>query len=339
MVTKAGLSTYSIGTYSEMIAAAAFIASGCEVAFPISNAKAWDLVVRWPEGQWQSVQVKTAHLKKDGKYPAVSLKKQKEGMVSVGVDLLIAVDPTTGILWKIPVGDRGCRWGTKLGKEYLWRGAIEPEALPMSPEGKPMMVAGGLTPAEERARIAASLPTERPEWASIETWGMVMRWAGGETCDVISKSAGSSSVAVYERIMRVFWRLGLVDPPAAYVRKTRGAPKGYKWGERMLEARTGRREKLAQERAMYREKLPQDKPASMLQATWEAVVRWCNGEGYKVIAGSQGTGIASAKDRIQRAIGSLKLDAHGVGSIRVENRAAPQPIVTGGWAYNLDAEE
>jgi hypothetical protein len=50
MIARGGLATGPLGTYSELIVTAAFLAEGCDVAFPLRNQRAWDLVVR--EAGW-----------------------------------------------------------------------------------------------------------------------------------------------------------------------------------------------------------------------------------------------------------------------------------------------
>jgi len=90
------------GKYSELMATAAFIADGRQVALPYGNQKDWDLLVQETGREWLRVQVKTAALISQGGAAVVNMHRT----YSVDdVDLLVAVYPPTGTMWKIPIGE------------------------------------------------------------------------------------------------------------------------------------------------------------------------------------------------------------------------------------------
>jgi hypothetical protein len=88
------LSTSTIGTTSEFIAAAALMQTGLEVAMRCNPAETWDLIARDPTtGKCYTYQVKTAYIRHDrGGNIVIDAKKGKGGIYTKDeIDFIVGV--------------------------------------------------------------------------------------------------------------------------------------------------------------------------------------------------------------------------------------------------------
>ena len=203
MNTREKLSTYRIGTYSELIVAAAFTAVGCDVALPIGNQSNWDLVAL-EDGKWITVQVKTVS---DAIKTAIPILQIRDPWKKNDFDLLVAVHPETGSLWKIKPREGVSSYS--LREEFMWRGAIERTATPHNLEFKPFSVTRAENLAEQRIEYMKRLPTEKPAKMSESTWFAVQKWCSGYGYSVIAKDLGISNIGTRERVVRGLYNLGI----------------------------------------------------------------------------------------------------------------------------------
>ena len=203
MNSREKLSTHKIGTYSELIVAAAFTATGCEVAMPIGNQSDWDLIVR-EDGKWLTVQVKTVSASAKGGIPTLQM---RDPWKHLDCDLIVAVHPETGSLWRIIPVDGRTSYG--LRRELLWRGAIEAHATPYCPTQKAFAILRSESLAEQRTHFRNRLPAEKPEYMSRETWEAIAKWCNGEGYKAIAKGLGISPIGARERIVRGLYRFGM----------------------------------------------------------------------------------------------------------------------------------
>lgn len=217
MLKREQLTTEKVGRYSELIATAAFVVDGAEVALPYGNQPCWDLVVRYPGGAWTTVQVKTASRERQCGYPVIGTSRggRTKGRYRIeDMDLAVIVHPETGSLWKIPSEVFCNRTTIILNEEYLWRGSIEITATPFAEGPKAIMVPrrnSRVHLANARSEIRARVPDVKPTWVSESSWEVTKRWCGGDGYKVIAKDMGVTQCAIRERILRVLHRLGLAD--------------------------------------------------------------------------------------------------------------------------------
>ncbi len=219
MIVRRDIGKAVLGDYSEMTAAAAFIVAGYEVAFPFGNQYRWDMVVRESlDAEWQAVQVKTVPRLRGGENPTLHVHRQdkaKSPYTEKDVQLLVAVHPESGTLWKVPVAYFSGTTKIKLPDEYLWRGRIERDRPVLSIKRVRVSLEGVHSKqSEQRSAIRLGLPTTKPEWISEATWGMTVRWCNGEGYKFIGKSYGLTQSRIRERIFRGLARLGLKELPA-----------------------------------------------------------------------------------------------------------------------------
>ena len=242
MVDRSVLSCNARGAYSELLVAAAFIADGFDVGLPFGNQAGWDLVVRGPESVWITVQVKTVSPLEGRAYPRISLSragrkgKQRNGELrgrytERDADLIVAVHPETGTLWKVPACEFSGRGGIRLVQDFIWRGNISEESFPL---GKPPRAISVIARAaiekqsrslfEERAAVRNLLPAERPEWASSKSWALTKGWCEGAGYKSLGAGVGICGPAARERVVRVLSRLGLMNMPGSISKKDRRPP-------------------------------------------------------------------------------------------------------------------
>lgn len=232
MVVTRGISSYSVGTCSELMAAAAFSAEGCDVAFPISNARGWDMVVRLPSGEWKSVQVKTGPLHRRKEFPTIQIARGGRAKRPVGsstrlgydpdvVDYLVVVDITSEIIWKIPMIEVAGMKRVRLDEKYLWQGLVEyVDCFKYKPR-KPYVVQCRESQAEQRASIRQQLPHIQPEGMSDKTWRAILGWCDGLGYKTISKEFGVSISSVRERIFRGLYAMKLRNLPETMIKKAK----------------------------------------------------------------------------------------------------------------------
>lgn len=228
MVSRVGIQKGALGDYGELIAAAAFLADRAEIAFPYGNQYKWDFLVREQDGcGWKSVQVKTVPKLSDGRGPKTLSVfhhgRQRLPYRLTDVDLIVAIHPETGTIWRIPAAVFDGRGNIALLDEYLWRGNVHREALPASSECGEIRVQRQMAAVYDkfrsaRATIRDGLPSERPGWLSVETWGMVGHWADGQGYKTISRKFDVTHARVRERIFRALNRLGLMAEIPASMR-------------------------------------------------------------------------------------------------------------------------
>ncbi len=209
--------TTALGDYSEMTVAAAFIARGYEVALPFGNSHRWDMVVRESAaGPWQSVQVKTIPRVKEGTNPALHVHRQNKERSPYTVDdiqLLVAIHPETGTMWKVPIEFFAGRKKIKLNDEHVWAGSIE-RTLVVGKNPTVSLKSLHARQAEERSAIKCALP-DKPATMSDDTWAMVLRWCNGYGFKLIAKDYSICTAAVAERVKRALKRVGLRYPEKA----------------------------------------------------------------------------------------------------------------------------
>ena len=102
------------GDYSELLALARLVREGYDVAIPYGNQAGWDLLVEI-DGKWEKWQVKTARRSKPGckslRVPCKRFRSLGDGKRAFikyedgDFDILLAVQPDTGWMWKIPFRD------------------------------------------------------------------------------------------------------------------------------------------------------------------------------------------------------------------------------------------
>lgn len=219
MVSRSGLSCNAIGTYSELAVALAFVAQGCCVTLPFGNQPGWDLLVQ-EGGVWLRVQVKT--VKPDaGARPSIShLKAGRRGHDRTGevrgvytaedMDVIIAVHPETGVMWRVPSTAFGVAGSITLGEALLWRGGIAVTALPLTASEAQLQVRRTLRETLAVERTAGALPVDKPAWMTEENWACLSDWRSGLGYQAIGRKRSISAAAVAERIVRTLHRLGLV---------------------------------------------------------------------------------------------------------------------------------
>lgn len=200
----------SLGCYSELIAAAAFCAEGWEVALPMSRTqKGWDLVVRRAGSSWVTVQVKTV-----GTAVSARVNMTKNEYAEGSFDLLVAIHPETGTLWRENAVDVIGKENFELNEDNLWRGVIQCSQLPATEVIKPYSTVRREKLSNQRIQVREKLPRERPEWMKEKTWDSVVMWCNGATYKEISESIGASGPGAWERTRRALYRLGLVGIPS-----------------------------------------------------------------------------------------------------------------------------
>lgn len=226
MISRLELSSKGIGDYSELLVAAAFVASGAQVAMPFGNQRGWDLLVLEKEDKsWKSVQIKTVGRIKGGQSPSIQSSRGYNGKAAYSeddIDLMVAVHPETGTLWRLTPLVFGGKRRINLSDECVWRGSIDRSTTPLA-DGKPLKVQRDLSKmaqdmkriyreqADKRASMLAALPVERPEWASVASWDMAKRWCSGEGYKSIAKDYKITHSAARERVIRVLYRLSVRD--------------------------------------------------------------------------------------------------------------------------------
>jgi hypothetical protein len=99
----------AIGAYSEAIALTAFLNQGWELARPLIEVKAYDLLIKRSNNPWETVQIKTASKHPRGGINSCSLiirinrrGQRKSTYDENAFDLLAAVDPEQKRVWLIP---------------------------------------------------------------------------------------------------------------------------------------------------------------------------------------------------------------------------------------------
>lgn len=228
MVSRIGLPPNTLGTYSELAVALAFVARGCCVTLPFGNQPGWDLLVQ-EGGVWLRVQVKTLKLTPHA-LPFVSLirhgraGRNRDGalkglITAADADVIIAVHPESGVMWRVPAvlftGN-----AVRLTVDLLWRGSIAPAALPLS-ASVPVMemrLRSRLALAGDRQGIRDRLPADRPDNITEKNWTCVLNWCAGDGYKVLGLKQGISACAVRERVIRTLNRFGLAELPAALLR-------------------------------------------------------------------------------------------------------------------------
>lgn len=224
MLSRRGLTSNSIGEYSEMIVGAAYIAEGAEVAFPFGNQPGWDMVVRLPGGAWERVQVKTIPVLSGRKYPVLALalagKRRGRGYTSTEADVIVAIHPESGTMWRVPSDVFTGKKRMRLDPEFLWRGSIKETSMPLCCDPDPLEVKRVgpwlAKQAGERSVLREQLPEIMPEWMPGLTWEMIHKWADGHGWKTIAADFGISAPAVRERVLRALNRLSIRDLPELY---------------------------------------------------------------------------------------------------------------------------
>lgn len=198
--------------YSELLTAATFVSENAHISFPPGNQAGWDLIVR-PDSEkdWLRVQVKTVGELRNGESPTVQLSRRGH-RTTYGpdeIEVLVAVHPETGTLWKVPVEAIGGVRTLHLTDEYLWRGSVDHGGmlrLVVKPNG---------TIKRANARMVASerLPDEQPDWIQDSTWEMLHAWIAGRDFKAIAGDHGITRTNAKKRILRALNRLGLAELP------------------------------------------------------------------------------------------------------------------------------
>jgi len=214
-----------VGDYCEMVAAAAFIAGGAQLAKAWGTSPDWDFLVKEDGEQWRSVQVKTVgRLNGHGDSPYVDLTRTAgAGCYQVGdVDMVVGVYPETGAMWKVmPEAFAGARL-LRLDDEWLWVGNVDRRSLPMSNvlalkiERKSR--AGCISAVreklqEERRGLWLGDLSERPDSVSAGTWDVFVMWMGGHGYKSIADKHGLTAPGVRDRMVRLCRRLGIKGGP------------------------------------------------------------------------------------------------------------------------------
>ncbi len=218
MFSRVGLDRNAIGKYSEMLAAAAFIAEGTQIALPYGNQAKWDMLIL-PRGEtaWKSVQVKTVPVLNDCSPYVVcySHGRHKLPYVAGDVDLLVAVHPETGTMWIVPSDSFIGRNNVRLKDSYIWCGSVNRASLNVirKPSDRTALFEKR---SQARSELRSRLPDRKPTWASDDTWAMVTSWCSGAGYEAISGRYGISGVSVKERVARALHHIGLVMLPARY---------------------------------------------------------------------------------------------------------------------------
>lgn len=222
VATRSILKTRSIGAYSELIAAAAFVASGAEVAYPMCSNPGWDLVVKEFGGTWVTVQVRTIGKRAGKQTPYMGLRvKTKDGSQRPNVDVFVAVCPQTGTIWKVPFAEAPGGHAMRLEEKHLWRGSIKRSATPLESPEEMVIVDQRISACRQRAeaqRDRLRLEREdvlrkmneglRPATVSEEAWEATLRWAKGEGFKSLGRSLGLSPAGVRVKVQRVLYRIG-----------------------------------------------------------------------------------------------------------------------------------
>lgn len=216
------LGKHNIGKYSEMLVCTALVGDGIEVALPFGNQQHWDILAKEPDGVWQSIQVKTIGRITGHTIPPlhVSHGLKDNPYMAAEVDIIIAVHPESGTMWKIPPAVFSGNNVLALSDDMLWKGWVDRSApqvgtkllLPGKGQRKlPNMYSVHSGQAAKRSAIYEGLPKERPEWVSESSWQMALDWCRGEGYTIIGQRYDVNPSAVRERVMRVLYRLSLVD--------------------------------------------------------------------------------------------------------------------------------
>lgn len=191
---------HSLGKYSELLATAAFLAEGAQVAVPYGNQKDWDLLVQRDAATWLRVQVKTA--RRSGGQTIVKLCNKSGRCYSPDdVDLLVAVLPETGDIWRMRIEEIAGKKTIGLASKQLWISGSG--GSPRLKEGER---AKGFLTKELRGRIAPWVAEAAPSGADLTNWDMVKLWSSGTKCHRIGEVFGFTIEATRDRITRTIRR-------------------------------------------------------------------------------------------------------------------------------------
>lgn len=195
------------GKYCETMALSAFIADGFGIAVPYGNQRGWDLLVKSPDGRWCEVQVKIATIGRTaGARVALtrgSASRRTIGYTQSDCDLIVAVLPETGAIWKIPISAASGKRSVALTKEHLWVGDQPRSLLPDTPTIQ-------YTPKNSKLRAMlrqVRIPAERPDKISERSWDFFLKFASGCSESAIAQQYALDPSSVHERLSRVFAHL------------------------------------------------------------------------------------------------------------------------------------
>jgi hypothetical protein len=125
-----------LSTYTELLACLAFARRGYEIAVPLPVGiaqKGWDMLVKFDGEGYQRVQVKAARVK-HGRVLVKTCKQQLRRSTYTDVkipyeghefDLLLAVEPDSGVMWLVPMSEVCGRTGVLLSGRVPWVGERE----------------------------------------------------------------------------------------------------------------------------------------------------------------------------------------------------------------------
>lgn len=189
------LSTVGLGKYTELVAIAACVGDGLEVAVPYGNQRGWDFLVESGRN-WLRVQVKTA--RSGESCPYVQLNRMGNGKRSKGklsgvgytaadVDEIMAVLPETGSVWRVPIAQASGKGLIRLTEAYLWK-------------GQQPVVYGKVN--EKRSRVLQLLPEAKPTALTVDNWEILLGYAAGKSQRQIAKGLGVTEQAIHERLAR-----------------------------------------------------------------------------------------------------------------------------------------
>jgi hypothetical protein len=201
------------GRYCEILAAAAFISKGIDIAVPWGNSKGWDLLA--DDDGWKRVQVKAA---RPGKTSGVWVNVAKHGnrnkngerqrmrYTKNDIDLFVIVLPESGEMWKIPVDHPDLPETLTIGKanldQFLWIKGVDQREL-----SAPVAIDTVYNKRDSRLRrIFRGLDLDKdviPNGVSESTWKMLWMCLDGHTYKAIGEASGGlDSSSVRERLTR-----------------------------------------------------------------------------------------------------------------------------------------
>ncbi len=267
------------GIYSELIAAAAFIAEGRQVAMPPVNQAGWDLLVHRSGCEWDRVQVKTARMDTVLSAPSCQMRRT---YTSDDVDVIVLVFPPTGTIWKYPISEVSGVDSIKATNEFLWVGTHdacgERMAMPVLSPPIPLDQERQKRGASFKLTLRMAMPSSRPENVTEETWEMLCEWISGHGYLTIGKRRGIHGSSVRERIVGAAKKI-LGRGPAQ--------PRSPK--------------KVEAKRTM-----PVMRPDYITEQNWDVLGKWVDGHGYGAIGRQYGVSGSAIKERIKRTLHAIE---------------------------------
>ena len=260
------------GRFAELFSAAAFAADGVQLAFPLSISQVgWDYLILM-DGEWKRVQVKTATIRDTGA-PRLVFDRP---VTLDEADLVVAVFPASGTLWKFPAEEVLGKKTFTLSDKWIWIGAKQ-EEFHMGP---PVVFQRRSCTPSLKNRLSAVIPQSRPDEIKPENWDMLQLWINGLGYDKIAGRYGLNYSTVVERIRRSAFRI-LGDT---------------------CDSRTvmGREE--------VKRLLPVERPPAIkTEEAWQLLVDWANGVSYAKLAMTRGVGYTAIQKKLRRARANIGL--------------------------------